>query len=89
MLNGCMQLRLRHLDQCRAWVKTCEIINYGQNKSAGNEPWSQAPSFQLNVRRPRATETATYNGPTSIAVTDSTPSNADTVILDFSETPLV
>ena len=35
-----MQLRLRHLDQCSAWVKICEVINYGQNKSVGNEPWS-------------------------------------------------
>ena len=35
-----MQLRLRHLDQCSAWVKICEVINYGRNKSIGNGPWS-------------------------------------------------
>ena len=40
VFNGCMQLRLRHLDQCSAWVKICEVINYGRNKSIGNAPWS-------------------------------------------------
>ena len=44
VLNGRMQLRLRHLDQCSAWVKICEVINYGRNKSIGNAPWSEQPS---------------------------------------------
>ena len=45
VFNGCMQLRLRHLDQCSAWVKICEVINYGQNKSVGNAPWSAHGGF--------------------------------------------
>ena len=48
VLNGRMQLRLRHLDQCSAWVKICEVINYGQNKSVGNEPWSLAIQLLLD-----------------------------------------
>jgi hypothetical protein len=55
-----MQLRLRHLDQCSAWVKICEVINYGRNKSIGNEPWSLVSLVSGDMHKTKLTTGTSY-----------------------------